>query len=195
MCSLRSAAGTPTIRPAAIASTRATTGTATPSPRPGRAAAAPPEIGIDARLPTPVVVAKDAVESAAAQHPAQDTANDLAQGILAAAAECAPRLVIADTAGAVTGAFELAAAAGHVANLGANPRHLAVGLLQLAARGRDRGDSLVVRLSRRAHGIFIQLDASPPGRAFRRADRRHGHERRRLPSPSRAPLRSHATQW
>ena len=49
------AAGTPTS--AAIASARATTGTATPSPRPGRAAATPPEIGIDAGLPSPVVVA------------------------------------------------------------------------------------------------------------------------------------------
>jgi hypothetical protein len=54
-------------------------------------------------LPPPVVVAK----SAAAQHPAR-TADELAQDILAAATECAPRIVIANTAGAVTGAFELA---------------------------------------------------------------------------------------
>ena len=123
------AAGTPTIRTAAIASARATPGTTTPSPRPRRAAAAPPEIGIDAGLPPPVIVTEDAVESAAAHHPAQDTADDLTKGILAAAAECAARIVIADAASAVTGAFELAAAASHFANFGANLRHLRFGRL------------------------------------------------------------------
>src|SRR5262245_25960355 len=142
---------------AVTASTATATSTSASAPRAGRRRIPPTaEVGVGAPLRRSIVVTHGAIDHRALDGAREDAADDLPEDLAAIAAKRAARIVIALDARAIARAFELAAAARHLADVGTDAGHLAVGLLQGIACRRDRRDRMVVGLGRGADRLLVK---------------------------------------
>src|SRR5262245_26794970 len=110
-------------RPPAAAVAATTAAASTPTTTPGAARRPIPptaEVGVGAPLRRSVVVTHGAIDHRALDGAREDAADDLPEDLAALAAKRAARIVIALDARAIARAFELAAAARHLADVGAD---------------------------------------------------------------------------